>query len=86
MSTFSVAEAKNTLPRLIDQALEGEEVVITRHGKPVAELRPVGGVKNLSESAEAYGTTAWLRARTLARPGVGISSVELLNLVYEDEA
>ena len=39
VTSYSVAEAKNTLPKLIDGALQGEEVVITRHGKPVAELR-----------------------------------------------
>jgi len=41
MSTHSVAEAKNRLPELIDRALKGEHVVITRHGKPVAELKPI---------------------------------------------
>lgn len=41
MSTHSVADAKNRLPELINRALEGEGVVITRHGKPVVELRPV---------------------------------------------
>jgi prevent-host-death family protein len=41
MSTHSVAEAKNQLSRLIDRALEGEPVVITRHGHPVVEIRPV---------------------------------------------
>jgi len=41
MSTHSVADAKNRLPELIDRALQGEYVVITRHGRPVAELRPV---------------------------------------------
>ena len=40
MTAYRVAEAKNTLPRLIDRALQGEEVVITRHGKPVVELKP----------------------------------------------
>ena len=39
MSTYSVAAAKAGLPRLINQALAGEEVVITRHGKPVVELK-----------------------------------------------
>ena len=37
VTDYSVAEAKNTLPKLIDRALQGEEVVITRHRKPVAE-------------------------------------------------
>ncbi len=41
MSTHSVAEAKNRLPELIDRALKGEGVVITRHGHPVVELKPV---------------------------------------------
>jgi prevent-host-death family protein len=41
MSTHSVAEAKNQLSRLIDRALKGEDVVITRRGQPVIELRPV---------------------------------------------
>ena len=35
MSTHSVAEAKNHLPELIDRALKGESVVITRHGAEV---------------------------------------------------
>jgi prevent-host-death family protein len=39
MSAHSVAEAKNRLSRLIDR--EGGEIVITRHGHPVAVLRPV---------------------------------------------
>jgi prevent-host-death family protein len=41
MSTHSVAEAKSKLSDLIDRALEGEAVIITRHGNPVAELKPI---------------------------------------------
>ena len=41
MSTHSIVEAKNHLSELIDRALAGEGVVITRHGRPVVELRPV---------------------------------------------
>ena len=36
----SVAEAKNRLPELIRAMEHGEEVVITRHGKPVAQIAP----------------------------------------------
>jgi antitoxin (DNA-binding transcriptional repressor) of toxin-antitoxin stability system len=78
VTAYSVAEAKNTLPKLIDRALQGEEVVITRHGKPVAELRAVQ-----PPAAPGKGILEWLRARTLARPGVGLTSVEILDLVYE---
>lgn len=41
MSDHSVVEAKNRLSELIDRALGGEAVVITRHGRPVVELKPV---------------------------------------------
>jgi prevent-host-death family protein len=79
MATYSVADAKTNLPRLIDKALGGEEVVITRHGKPVAELRPVAAPARTSEKA----TFEWLCSRRL-RPAVPIGSVDLLNMIYEE--
>jgi prevent-host-death family protein len=36
----SIVEAKNRLPELIRAVEQGEKVVITRHGKPVAQLGP----------------------------------------------
>lgn len=80
MTAYSVAAAKNTLPKLIDRALRGEEVVITRHGKPVVELRPAS-----RQAAPGKGTHEWLRARTRLRPGVGLTSVEILDLMYESK-
>jgi prevent-host-death family protein len=41
----SVAEAKNKLTQLIQQVEKGERVTICRHGKPVADLVPTGGVE-----------------------------------------
>lgn len=38
---INVYAAKTQLSRLIDRAEAGEEVVITRHGRPVARLVPV---------------------------------------------
>jgi prevent-host-death family protein len=38
MSQYSVAETKDKLSALIERAEHGEEIVITRHGKPVARL------------------------------------------------
>jgi len=38
----SVYAAKTHLSRLLDSAARGEEIVITRNGKPVARLAPVG--------------------------------------------
>lgn len=81
MNAYSVAEAKNRLPSLIDKAIEGEHVVITRHGKPVAELRPT----RQRDPHAAKGADAWLRARRDARKAIPITSVELLRQLYEDE-
>ncbi|TCS15525.1 type II toxin-antitoxin system prevent-host-death family antitoxin [Caulobacter sp. BK020] len=80
MSTYSVADAKNGLPRLIDRALDGEEVIIARHGKPVVELRPATTPPRKTPPA----TYAWLKARRQTRPPVGLSSMELLEQLYED--
>ena len=42
MSNHSIAEAEDPfLSDLIDRALAGDGIVITRHGRPVVELRPV---------------------------------------------
>ena len=40
MAIFNVHDAKTQFSRLLDKVLEGEEVVITRNGRPVAELIP----------------------------------------------
>jgi prevent-host-death family protein len=36
----SIAEAKNRLPELIRAVESGEKVIITRHGRPVAQISP----------------------------------------------
>ena len=38
VTTISVSEARAALPQLLDRVGTGEEVTITRHGKPVAVL------------------------------------------------
>jgi len=40
MREIGAFEAKNTLGSLLDRVEQGEEIVITRHGKPVARLIP----------------------------------------------
>ena len=65
MSHYSVAEAKNNLPKLLDRMLAGEEVVITRRGKPIARLEP--------EKAREVGfpiDLAWLDANRIT-PAAG---------------
>ena len=42
MERVSVYAAKAHLSRLLDRAAAGEEIIITRHGKPVVKLVPAG--------------------------------------------
>ena len=48
---YSLYEAKARLSALIRQVREGRSIVITVHGTPVAELRPIQpeGAQNLAE-------------------------------------
>lgn len=66
MARYSVATTKDKLSGLIDNALAGEHVVITRHGQPTAEIRPVGAAIDRSGRSRA-DWSLWLKSR-LVRP------------------
>jgi prevent-host-death family protein len=63
-------EAKNTLGTLLDRVERGEEIVITRHGKPVARLVPNAGGVDRSQARAAFERLRE-RARQLARDNPG---------------
>ncbi len=44
MDSVNVQEAKTHLSRLLTRVTAGEEIVISRHGRPVARLVPVDPV------------------------------------------
>lgn len=65
MREIGAFEAKNTLGTLLDLVQHGEEIVITRHGRPVARLVPnTGGI----DRAQARAAMDRIRARA-ARSG-----------------
>ncbi len=45
MQTVNIHEAKTQLSRFIDQASQGESIIIARAGRPVARLVPLEVVK-----------------------------------------
>lgn len=63
MQEIGAFEAKNTLGALLDRVERGEEIVITRHGKPVARLvpNPVG-----IDREQAHAAAKRIRARAKA--------------------
>jgi prevent-host-death family protein len=78
MSTHDVAEAEHNLSDLIDEALKGETVVITRAGKPVAEIKPVAEAKPVKrhDRAAREAEIAWLEAHRVKLPqGVDVQTI-----------
>jgi antitoxin (DNA-binding transcriptional repressor) of toxin-antitoxin stability system len=76
MSTHSVADAKNHLSELINRALKGEGVVITRRGQPVVELKAVRAATEPPEPMTA-ADLEWLRARRVGRLSPDKDAAEL---------
>ena len=64
MQTIGTFEAKTHLSELLDRVANGDEITITRHGKPVARLVPVDA------SAAASGRRDLARRMDKARRGV----------------
>ncbi len=56
MSTVvNIHEAKTHLSRLLEQVMQGEEVVIAKSGKPVARLVALAGSAKRREPGSARG-------------------------------
>lgn len=53
----TATEAKATILRLLDDAEAGDEIEITRHGRPVARLVPASGARTLKGSFEGVAMT-----------------------------
>jgi prevent-host-death family protein len=62
MRTVSAREANQAFSKLLQAVVEGEEVVITRRGKPVARLTPIKEEpRNAEREAEIERIIAHLR-------------------------
>ncbi|OHC65136.1 MAG: hypothetical protein A2040_14820 [Rhodocyclales bacterium GWA2_65_19] len=71
MTTCTVAEAKAHLSELLARVEGGEELVITRRGRPVASLSPVRPIKRPPD---------WQAIRTFreSMPAVETSATDLV--------
>ena len=81
MGVYSLAQAKDQLSRLVDEALSGEIVTITRHGKPVVSLTPSAPApKPLDDEYLEQ-----MRQRRALRPSLGGDSVTLIREMRDEE-
>jgi antitoxin (DNA-binding transcriptional repressor) of toxin-antitoxin stability system len=76
MREIGAFEAKNTLGTLLDLVEQGEEVVITRRGKPVARLVRETAVPNRDKARRA---AANILARGKGRSLGGLTIRELID-------
>jgi prevent-host-death family protein len=53
----TATDAKATILRLLDEAASGEEIEITKHGRPVARLVPPLGARTLKGSFTGIART-----------------------------
>jgi prevent-host-death family protein len=77
MRTVAAFDAKNRLGSLLDMVERGEEITITRHGKPVARLVALGETDRVSE---AQAAAARIRER---RKGVTLDGISIRELIDE---
>ena len=83
MKQVGVFEAKTTLSSLIDQVEQGGEIVITRHGKPVAKLVRAADQRH-GPQAVARRRKAIAELREMARRrGQRISHEEIKSWIEE---
>jgi prevent-host-death family protein len=73
MTDIGAYDAKTHLPKLLERVEKGERFVITRHGRPVAELIPVAA-RDKAAIARAIAEVRAVRQR-LARRGVRVRDV-----------
>ena len=76
MDRIGIYDARSRLSELIERVQSGEEVVLTRHGEPVARLVPEKRRRTRSRAA------AVARIRALARK-LDIRDVDVRKLIEE---
>ncbi len=82
MTTVSLAEAKNQLSRLIDQALAGEKITITRYGKPMVTLTPEPA--NQPRKMSGPEMVAWLEEQTKDMPMQKVTGAEIIRQMRDE--
>jgi prevent-host-death family protein len=65
MITVGAFEAKTTLSALLERVAEGEEVLITKHGRAIARIVPAVGVDRVRAQAAIAAMRREARGRRL---------------------
>jgi prevent-host-death family protein len=91
VSTTTASEARANLPELLTRVDEGEEITITRHGRPVAVLVQPGVLRSrradavFAEAERVHDLLTAARAMPLSAAG-GLSAARAEELIGEIRA
>ena len=81
--TLGVFDAKSRFSELIDRAERGEEIVVTRHGKPVARVAPLAKSERSPEEIEALMERARALRESIRQESGTVTREEIL--AWRDE-
>jgi prevent-host-death family protein len=76
--TYSVAEAKSGLSGLLDRVEAGEKILVTRRGRPIAQLSPVRAARPGIDFAR-------LRALRATMPKAAESAAKLVRRMRDEK-
>ena len=84
MASVTAFEAKTRFGKLLERVTRGEEIVITRHDRPVARIVPEGRT-NLDEVRVAAAALRGLRERIAKRRGdkPALTHAQIVRLIQE---
>ena len=79
MDEFGILDARNNFSALVERAEKGEEVIITRHGKPVVKLTAVDANEERAKRREAIRQIRKMRQSISPNALDGTSIKEMIN-------
>jgi antitoxin (DNA-binding transcriptional repressor) of toxin-antitoxin stability system len=85
MASYGVAEAKNKFTHLLERVEAGESITITRHGKPVAELKATPPARTKPSLEERRAALAELSAWRATQPLMSMSAAELVRKMRDED-
>jgi len=84
MAVYTVAEARNNLTKLLNRVEAGEEIHITRRGKPIARIVPDAPVATSLDAPKSFNDLEWLRRHRVKAQNPNFDSVKLIRAMRDD--
>ena len=82
---IAISEAKAKLSALIDAALSGERVILTKRGRPVAEITPHSETPAKKTPAEKLAIIQKIVDKARRKAKKGVSAATAGNFLYGDD-